>query len=642
MMRVLIVEGAESDRDLLWAFFNGIQCQVDVVPSLEDAERLFTEHQHRLVIVDVRPPRGDGFEIARRLHDLSQRLTPFLFVSGTANEEEVMSQADPNLQVIGLLRKPIFIVDLVYKVRALVPLPDETPFLQLLERLEPGDAGVSGLDELLRSSGDLSRVSLARVLYAVFETRRTGCLTIASGDGFVRFYTRQGNIIYLESQRETDRLLASMRRAGTLGDERLPSEGDAVRLEDEIGLLLATRALAPHQVPAAVTALLVEVVENVVAEQSGVFRLEPIDPPAVLDEPFGVLKVLLGVYTRRVAKLADPVGEMGNSELVVRLPLGLDLPRWKLPAAEMRTLHRLRAMVGRPVVLEDFLRVYAEGDIDAQRSLRSLLDTLEAIGYLDFRPPLFSEEDARIYHELLEEAYRIRHLDHFRLLRVRATDSEEKVKQAYLDASRMYHPDRYYTRPDRICALASYIQSRYQDARETLGTEKRRKLYLASMDDAALRRVGGSDKDLHDPARASILWKQAERFIRARKWEDAQKLLDETVRFEPGKPIYIATRAWVVYQRDPRGNGNVALDGLRRAIDISNNCDMAHYYMGMIAKQADEASKAELYFSRAVAANASNFEASRELRLLERRSTGSSDPAVKKSFLSGLFGRKKS
>ena len=98
----------------------------------------------------------------------------------------------------------------------------------------------------------------------------------------------------------------------------------------------------------------------------------------------------------------------------------------------------------------------------------------------------------------------------------------------------------------------------------------------------------------------------------------------------------------MVYQRDPRGNANVALDGLRRAIDISNNCDKAHYYMGMIAKQADEPSKAELYFSRAVAANSNNFEASRELRLLERRSTSSSDPAVKKSFLSGLFGRKKS
>ena len=376
MTHVLIIEAAEPDRDLLWAFFNGIQCQVDVVPTLEEAERLFREHQHRLVIVDVRPPRGDGFEIARVLHDASQRLTPFLFVSGTASEEEVMRQADPHLQVIGLLRKPIFIVDLVYKIRGWVPLPDETAFLQLLERLEPGDAGVSALDDLLRSSGDLSRVSLARVLYAVFETRRTGCLTIASGDGFVRFYTRQGEIVYLESQRETDRLFGSLRRNGVLGQQRLPSEGDAVRLEDQIGLLLATRTLAPHQIYEAVSTLLIEVVEALAAERSGVFRLEPIDPPAVLDEFHSVLGMLLGMHTRRVAQLADPVGELENSELVVRLPLGLDLPRWKLPPGEMRTLHRLRAMVGRPVVLGDFLRVYSEGDIEAQRSLRSLLDTI--------------------------------------------------------------------------------------------------------------------------------------------------------------------------------------------------------------------------------------------------------------------------
>ncbi len=641
MTHVLIIEAAEPDRDLLWAFFNGIQCQVDVVPTLEEAERLFREHQHRLVIVDVRPPRGDGFEIARVLHDASQRLTPFLFVSGTASEEEVMRQADPHLQVIGLLRKPIFIVDLVYKIRGWVPLPDETAFLQLLERLEPGDAGVSALDDLLRSSGDLSRVSLARVLYAVFETRRTGCLTIASGDGFVRFYTRQGEIVYLESQRETDRLFGSLRRNGVLGQQRLPSEGDAVRLEDQIGLLLATRTLAPHQIYEAVSTLLIEVVEALAAERSGVFRLEPIDPPAVLDEFHSVLGMLLGMHTRRVAQLADPVGELENSELVVRLPLGLDLPRWKLPPGEMRTLHRLRAMVGRPVVLGDFLRVYSEGDIEAQRSLRSLLDTMEAIGYLDFRPPLFDEEDAKVYRELLEEAYRIRHLNHFQLLRVRNNDSVDKVKQAYLDASRLYHPDRFYTRPDRICALASFIQARYQDAQEILSDEKKRKRYLSAMGDEDLRRAGVTDKDLHDPARATIYWKQSERFVRARKWEDAQKLLDEALRFDPGKAIYLATRGWVVFQRDPKGNRETALDALRRAIDINNNCDKAHYYMGMIAKHTGERSKAELYFSRAVAANQDNFEATRELRLLERRGSGDHEPVAKKGLFSGLFKRKK-
>ncbi len=643
MTHVLIVEGAEPDRDLLWAFFNGIHCQVDVVSSLEEAEPLFRKHQHRLVITDVRPSRGDGFEVARRLHALSKRLTPFLFVSGTASEEEVMRQADPYLQVVGLLRKPIFIVDLVYKIRQWIPLPEETPFLRLLERLEPGDAGMSALDELLRSSGDLSRVSLARVLYAVLETRRTACLTVASGDGFVRLYTHRGEIVYLTSQRETDRLIGALRRAGKLGAERLPSEGDATTLEDEIGLLLATRSVEPHRVKAAVALLLTEVVESLSLERSGVFRLEPTDPPSQLDEPHSPLRILLGVHARHVARMPDPVGELEHSELVVRLPLGLDISRWKVPPLELRMLHRLRAMVGRPVVLGDFLRVYAEGDVDNQRRLRALLDLMEDIGYLDFRPPIFSEDDARVYRELLEEAFRIRHLDHFQLLRSRAGDPKDKLKQAYLDASRMYHPDRYHTRPQRVTDLAGFIQSSYQDAYEVLENDNRRKKYISTLEDGALRRAGISDKDLHDPARASIFWKEAERYVRASKWEEAQKLLDDAVRFDPQKPIYLATRGWVVYQRDPEANQSVAMDALRRAVDINNNCDRAHYYMGMIAKHAGEASKAELYFSRAMAANSGNFEAARELRLIQRRAGGNGDEAApKKSFLSGLFARKKS
>ncbi len=653
MTKVLIVQGAEPDRDLLWAFLNGIQCQVDTAPSLEEAEPLFEQHQHRLVIADVRPTRGDGLEVARRLHDLSKRLTPVLFVSGTASEEEVMRQADPYLQVIGLLRKPIFIVDLVYKIRQWIQMPEEATFLQLLERLEPGDAGISALDELLRTSGDLSRVSLARVLYAVFETRRTGCLTIASGDGFVRIYTHKGEIIYLESQRETDHLIASLRRQGRIDAARLPSEGDATTLQDQIGLLLATRAVAPHKVKDAVAHLLTEVVETLSDERSGIFRLEPIDPPARLDEPHSPLRILLGVHARKVARLDDPVGEMENSELVVRLPLGLDISKWMVPAMELRMLHRLRAMVGRPVVLGDFLRVYAEGDVENQRRLRALLDLLEDISYLDFRPSEFTKEDADTYRELLEEAFRIRHLDHFALLRVRANDSLEKLKQAYLDASRLYHPDRYYTRPQRVSDLAGFIQSRYQDAYEVLKHENKRKQYVSTLGDANLRRAGVSDKELHDPGRATIFWKEAERFMKVGKWEEAQKLLDEAIRFDPQKAIYLASRSWVVFNRDPKTNHKTAMEGLRRATDMNNNCDRAHYYMGMVAKNAGEHSKAELYFSRAIAANSENFEASREIRLLQRRAgangggsgSGSADTgstAPKKSFLSGLFGRKKS
>lgn len=652
MTRVLIVQGAEPDRDLLWAFLNGIHCKVDVVPTLEDAQPLFEKHQHRLVITDVRPTRGDGLEVARRLHDISQRLTPFLFVSGTASEEEVMRQADPFLQVIGLLRKPIFIVDLVYKIRQWIQMPEETAFLQLLERLEPGDAGISALDELLRSSGDLSRVSLARVLYAVFETRRTGCLTIASGDGFVRIYTVKGEIIYLESQRETDSLIAALRRQGRIDNARLPSEGDATTLREQIGLLMATRTVAPHKIKDAVAQFMIEVVETLSAERSGIFRLEPIDPPAHLDEAHSPLRILLGVHARRVDRMPDPVGEMENSELVVRLPLGLDIARWKVPALELRMLHRLRAMVGRPVVLGDFLRVYAEGDVENQRRLRALLDLLEDISYLDFRPSMFTKEDADVYRELLEEAFRIRHLDHFALLRVRANDSLEKLKGAYLDASRLYHPDRYYTHPQRVSDLACFIQSRYQAAHEVLRDENRRKQYVSTLGDANLRRAGVSDRELHDPGRATIFWKEAERFMRARKWEEAQKLLDEAIRFDPQKAIYLASRSWVIFNRDPGDNQKPAMEGLRRAIDMNNNCDRAHYYMGMIAKHTGEHSKAELYFSRAIAANSDNFEASREIRLIQRRTategsggggTKSDQPsgAPTKSFLSGLFNRKK-
>ncbi len=645
--RVLLVQGPEPDRDLLWAFFNGIKCRLDMVTDVESAKKAFAEGRHDLVITDVKPPRGSGLDVVRELHDISDKLTPFLFVSGTLTEEEVMRDLEPDLWVVGLLRKPIFIVDLVYTLRTLLKLPDTEEFLELMGRLEPGDAGVSGLDEVLRDAGDLSRMPLGRVLYAVFETKRTGNLTVATGTGKVHFYFFRGEVVYLVSEREEDSLIQSMSRRGMLEVLKLPPGDRPDNLEDEIGLLMATRTLLPHKIPAAVQALLTEVVSSISKQRSGIYRLQPEDPPHRFMEAHNPIRMLLKAHSEMARVQGEFLGHARDAQIVVRIPLSIDLARWKLPTVELRLAQRLRSMVGRGVSVEDFLRVYGEKDDDTIARVRAFLSLLTDMGYLDFRPPVHSDEDERAIKELLEESHRIRKLNHFQLLRVRYSDPEEQIKKVYLDASRTYHPDRYFNRPQRVSDLADVIQARYQQAYSVLGKEKKRKAYIAELSDGELQQAGVTSQDMHDPGRATILWREGERFLKVGKWEEAADYVTEALRYDGNRAEYHAAMGWVRFNLDPTANRREALDLIRQAIAIDNNCDLAHYYQGMMAKADGNPAKAELYFNRALTANPDNFDAKREMRLMQRRSNSSDSEAAPSSgfleslFTKDLFGRKK-
>ncbi len=642
MTSILLVEGPEPDRDLLWAFFNGIQCRVDMVPGMDEAKEAFGQRAYDLVITDVRPPRGDGLEIVRELHDMSQRLTPFLFISGSVSEDELMRNVDPDLFVVGLIKKPVFIVDLVYRISGLIGLPDEDSFMDLLGRLESGDAGIADLDQLLRGGGDLSRVPLSRVLYAMYETKRTGSLTVSSAGGLVRFYTFRGELIYMDSEREGDTLFSALRGHKALADVTIPEGARPGNVEEEIGLLMALRAVQPHKVPELIQELLATVLADLVRERSGGYRIQPLDPPNRFMEAVNPIKLLLATHARLTSRGGGLGGHKGSTQLVVRIPLALDLGRWKMPPAELRLANRLRGMVGKTVAIEDFMRVYSEGEQDQRLRLRAFLGMMEAIGYLDFRPPESEDDDRRILRELLEEAHRIRHLNHFQLLKVRASDDKETIKKAYLAAARQYHPDHFYERPQRLSDLANQIQERYQNAYETLVRDKARKLYLATLSEQEMEQAGISEKELHNPVRASIFWKEGERFLKVGKFPEAEQNLSEAVRFDASKAVYLAALGWVRYNLDRRRNKQAAIDDIRRAIEMSNTCDRAHYYLGLIAKDDGDWRKAELYFSRANTANPDNIEAARELRLIQRRGGGGAgDDGRASGLFGGLFGKKK-
>jgi CheY-like chemotaxis protein len=103
-MKLLIVD---DDRAALYALrevLSDVPAQLVLAESGEDALRQLLKHEFCLILLDVRLPKMDGFEVAAAIRSLERmRRTPIIFMS--ANEDRRRSQRDGAPEIY--FRKPL-------------------------------------------------------------------------------------------------------------------------------------------------------------------------------------------------------------------------------------------------------------------------------------------------------------------------------------------------------------------------------------------------------------------------------------------------------------------------------------------------------------------------------------------------------
>ena len=131
-MKILIVD---DDRAALYALsevLSDVPAQLVLVQSGEDALRQLLKDEFALVLLDVRLPKMDGFEVAAAIRSLERsRRMPIIFMS--ANEDRRRQpRGDPGEHVAGeyYFRKPLMPELVRAKVLALLPPPPQAVDLQ--------------------------------------------------------------------------------------------------------------------------------------------------------------------------------------------------------------------------------------------------------------------------------------------------------------------------------------------------------------------------------------------------------------------------------------------------------------------------------------------------------------------------------
>ena len=86
-MKILVTDDCQTDRLIIRRYLLSMQHEVLLAEDGEQAIRLFQEQNPDLVLLDVRMPGMDGYQLVNKLREIDQGWRPILFLSGSVKAE---------------------------------------------------------------------------------------------------------------------------------------------------------------------------------------------------------------------------------------------------------------------------------------------------------------------------------------------------------------------------------------------------------------------------------------------------------------------------------------------------------------------------------------------------------------------------
>ncbi|MCI0710536.1 MAG: response regulator [Chloroflexi bacterium] len=157
--RLLIVEDDMDLSEMLNAYFRVQGYEVSTASWGEEAVRISKDIDPDLVVLDIRLPDIDGYEVCRRIR--TNRRTqniPIIFL--TEKRDRVDKLAGLELGVVDYITKPFDIQELRLRVRNALRTASQQPLINPITNLSEGDLVNENLEQLIFADPDWAILSL--------------------------------------------------------------------------------------------------------------------------------------------------------------------------------------------------------------------------------------------------------------------------------------------------------------------------------------------------------------------------------------------------------------------------------------------------------------------------------------------------
>jgi tetratricopeptide (TPR) repeat protein len=208
--------------------------------------------------------------------------------------------------------------------------------------------------------------------------------------------------------------------------------------------------------------------------------------------------------------------------------------------------------------------------------------------------------------------------NHFQRLGLTEQTNSSAVKVAYFRLAKLYHPDTLpQGAPPELEKLKAEVFAYIGDAYRTLSDDKSRAAYIEELKSGG----GGSEVDVNSILMAEELFQKSTILVKARKFPEAVKMLDEAIKLNAEEAEFYAWRGYARFftAADKKAAQPEAFREIQNAIKRNERCAPAHYFLGVIAKLCGDAQGALKHFKRTVELQPDHIDAQREIRMASQK-----------------------
>ncbi|HVE85000.1 MAG TPA: DnaJ domain-containing protein [Myxococcales bacterium] len=528
------------------------------------------------------------------------------------------------------------------------------------------------------SSGDLSEVSAVKLYSLAAGAEMTALLTFQLPDRDIQLHLRKGSPEYVASTHPDDSLGAFVLKTGLATPQQVAqAESQLDRFDGELlGALFGTGALNPGTAFSQLIERGKGLLVRAFLATSGHFTVEPKELPPQRSMPLGHKWAVLSELVRRV-----PPPEL-KRRLQEAWELPAMKSGGRIQATELRLTPQEARAVGHVDGVRSLAQFQKDmpQEFDAVLRVVFLLNELDGISFakVPIRPTITPEAPppppppaarpgsasgpkpatssgsgprpppgrpptaprpavvppkispqtpvaspaaapapppSDNLEHLRALAARLKGQNHFEALELNEKADTGLVKVAYFKLAKLYHPDTVPEgAPPEIGQLKAEIFARVGEAYRTLSDDKLRADYLEELKHGGK----GEQVDVAQILQAEEMFQKGCILVKARKWPDAVRMLDEAIKANPEEPEFYAWRGYAKFFATPdrkAGHGE-ALKDLSLALKKNDRIAAAHYFVGHIAKLTGDEKMALKEFKRAVELNPDHIDAAREVRMM--------------------------
>jgi len=221
--------------------------------------------------------------------------------------------------------------------------------------------------------------------------------------------------------------------------------------------------------------------------------------------------------------------------------------------------------------------------------------------------------------ELANLANGMQNKDHYGVLGVSTTATDEEIRAAYATLAKQAHPDRYHGSSSSVRQLASQVFDRIAKAHEGIATAEDRKIYAAELSRG--RQVAAAQDEGRRALQAETEYQRGLALIAQRDYEGALLCFGRAVENFPSEGEYRSHYGWCLYLCHPDNVVmlNEALEHCREGLKLAKDREKPYLLLGRLYRSMGKTVAAKKMFTRAVEIKPQCVEAMRELRIMNMR-----------------------